>query len=262
LGSHDAHKSVIFEEPPPKEPPKPIAKRATGNINVDQEMLKLRRIFITGDINDDSAKVIVQQLLFLEADDPTAPVTIFINSGGGMVHSGFAIVDMMTQVRLKLPLKTVAYGRCFSIAALLLSAGSPGHRSAYENTRLMIHEPSCSYPKMQASDIFIKVEELRTQQGMLERILSERTGHTAAEIAATARDRYMSASEAKEFGLIDNIVPVTKQEAPKTLLPTAVVESQGLSTSDTKGQAQQESSISNPESQKVASPSPDAQRET
>eukprot|EP00415_Alexandrium_ostenfeldii_P003337 UN3337 len=105
------------------------------------------------------------------------------------------------------PLKTVAYGRCFSIAALLLAAGTPGLRLAYSNARLMIHEPSCSYPKLQCSDIMIKVDELRHTQCTLETILSARTGRPQAEIAtAVQRDRYMSVAEAQEFGIIDCVV--------------------------------------------------------
>lgn len=195
------------EAPPARPAARPSAQgtRRAGSVNVDQEMLHLRRIFITGEINDDSAKVVVQQLLYLEAEDPDAPVTIFINSGGGLVHSGIAILDVMSHVST--PLKTVAYGRCFSIAALLLAAGTPGLRLAYSNARLMIHEPSCSYPKLQCSDIMIKVDELRHTQSTLERILSARTGRPEAEIAAAVqRDRYMSVAEAQEFGIIDNVV--------------------------------------------------------
>jgi len=169
-------------------------------------MLKMRRVFITGDINDDSAKAIVQQLLYLEADDPHAPVTIFINSGGGLVHSGLALLDVIFGVSM--PIHTVAYGRCFSIAAILLSCGAPGRRAAYEHTRLMIHEPSCSYPKLQATDIIIKADELRHTQQTLESILSARTGRSQAEIAKSVlRDHYMSAQEAKGFGLVDMVLP-------------------------------------------------------
>jgi ATP-dependent Clp protease protease subunit len=167
-------------------------------------MLKVRRVFLTGDINDDTAKVLVQQLLWLEAEDPHAPVTIFINSGGGLVHSGLAILDFMDSSSM--PMKTVAYGRCFSIAALLLAAGTPGHRSAHTNARLMIHEPSCSYQKQTATDIMVKVDELRRMARQLEEILSARTGRSQEEIAAAvARDRYMSVTEAVDFGLIDHV---------------------------------------------------------
>eukprot|EP00913_Durusdinium_trenchii_P013451 g12631.t1 len=192
-------------------------------------MLKSRRLFLTGEVNDDSAKVLVQQLLFLEADDPEAPVTIFINSGGGLVHSGLAILDVMRNVST--PLKTVGYGRCFSIAAVLLAAGTPGHRSAYENARLMIHEtgrnnfldsgkhyccahvlwrtqePSCSYPKLSASDVILKAQELRHTKETLEFVLSVLTGKPKADIVdAVARDRYMSVQEAKSFGLLDTVI--------------------------------------------------------
>mmetsp|Transcript_15299 Transcript_15299/g.35802 ORF Transcript_15299/g.35802 Transcript_15299/m.35802 type:complete len:335 (+) Transcript_15299:200-1204(+) len=193
---------------PQEVPTKPATRRAAGSVNVDQEMLHLRRIFITGEINDDSAKLIVQQLFFLEAVDPDAPITVFINSGGGLVHSGLAILDVMTH--LSTPLKTVAYGRCFSIAALLLAAGTVGQRSAYSNVRLMIHEASCSYPKLQCTDVVIKVDELKHTQRTMETILSARTGRTPAEIAAALqRDKYMSVQEAIDFGLIDSVVPAT-----------------------------------------------------
>lgn len=203
------------QEPPAAkpEPPTSGSKKTTTTpsrtISVDQEMIKSRKIFLTGDINDDSAKTFVQQMLFLEAEDPNLPVTIFINSGGGLVHSGLAMLDIM--LRVSMPLKTVAYGRCFSIAAVLVAAGTQGQRSAFPHARLMIHEPSCSYPKLQASDIMIKAEELRHTKKVLEEVLSERTGRTHAEVeAAVSRDNYMSAAEAKEFGLIDHVLPSSK----------------------------------------------------
>lgn len=169
-------------------------------------MLKARRLFITGDINDDSAKVLVQQMLYMEAADPKAPVTLFINSGGGLVHSGLAILDVIASVSM--PVHTVGYGRCFSIAAVLLAAGAAGHRRVYGNARLMIHEPSCSYPKLQASDIIIKADELRNTQVTLESILSGFTGKSQEEVSkATMRDKYMSAAEAQAFGIVDVVVP-------------------------------------------------------
>lgn len=225
---------VLCLEDPPKTVPTripPLApKRApgsteppkrAGSVNVDQEMLKLRRIFLTGDINDDTARVFVQQLLYLEADDPHAPVTIFINSGGGLVHSGLAILDVMSHVST--PLHTVAYGRCFSIAALLLAAGTRGHRSAFSHVRLMIHEPSCSYPKLQCSDIMIKVDELRHTQQTLEQVLSVQTGRPREEISqAVARDRYMSVTEAIDFGIIDTVIPKGLPALPQTPQPLEV----------------------------------------
>lgn len=178
---------------------------AARTVNIDQEMLKARRVFLTGEVNDESAKVLTQQLLFLQADDPDTPVTIFINSGGGLVHSGLAILDVMTSVSM--PLKTVGYGRCFSIAAVLLAAGTPGNRSAYEHTRMMIHEPSCSYPKLPASDIILKADELRNTKETLETLLSTLTGKPQAMVSdMVARDRYMSVTEAKDFGLVDTII--------------------------------------------------------
>jgi ATP-dependent Clp protease protease subunit len=183
------------------------AKRpATGNVNVDQEMLKRRVLFLNGEITDDSAKVLVQQLLWLEAEDPQAPVTIYINSGGGFVHSGLALVDVMMSASM--PLKTVCAGRCHSMAALVLASGTHSHRSAFGNARMMIHEPSNSYSKMQATDMAIKVAELQNHSHTLARLFAERTGRSEAEILDFfSRDRYMSAKEAKEFGLIDDIRP-------------------------------------------------------
>jgi len=189
---------------------KPAApKRAAGTVSCDQEMLKLRRIFLTGEVNDDSAKRFVQELLYLEAEDPYAPVTIFINSGGGLVHSGLAILDVMSQVVM--PLRTIAYGRCFSIAAVLLAAGTPGQRFAFPHARLMIHEPSCAYSKLPVSDMVIKVDELRHTSQVLEELLCEKTGRSPAEVrAAVSRDNYMSVEDARKFGLIDNVVKSTR----------------------------------------------------
>merc|ERR1719437_246030 len=119
----------------------------------------------------------------------------------------------MSQVAM--PIATVAYGRCFSIAALLLAAGAPGRRTAYEHARLMVHEPSCSYPKMQATDLIIKVNEIEHTARTLSNILAARTGRSEAEVAAAvARDRYMSVVEAREFGLIDNIVHAAPARQP------------------------------------------------
>merc|ERR550514_1362527 len=132
------------------------------------------------------------------------PITLFINSGGGLVHSGLAIFDAMSSITPRV--ETVAYGRCFSIAALLLAAGERGHRSAYKNTRLMVHEPSCSYPKLQTADLIIKVAELENTRRTLEEALSDRTGRPECEISERiGRDMYMSANEAREFGIIDRI---------------------------------------------------------
>lgn len=196
----------------PATPPADPKKVVQRTVNIDQEMLKSRRLFLTGEVNDDMAKIFVQQLLFLEADDPDAPVTIFINSGGGLVHSGLAILDVMANVST--PLKTVCYGRCFSIAAVLLAAGTPGHRSAYEHARLMIHEPSCSYPKLSASDVILKAEELRNTKETLEAVLSRLTGKPLADIVdAVARDRYMSVQEGRDFGLVDSIISRTERRA-------------------------------------------------
>lgn len=196
----------------PATPPADPKKAVQRTVNIDQEMLKSRRLFLTGEVNDDMAKIFVQQLLFLEADDPNAPVTIFINSGGGLVHSGLAILDVMANVST--PLKTVCYGRCFSIAAVLLAAGTPGHRSAYEHARLMIHEPSCSYPKLSASDVILKAEELRNTKQTLEEVLSRLTGKPLADIVdAVARDRYMSVQEGRDFGLVDSIISQSERRA-------------------------------------------------
>lgn len=175
-------------------------------------MLKRRRIFITGEINDECAKVVAQYLLLFQDEDPRAPVTVFINSGGGLVHSGLAIVDVMRSVSM--PLHTVAYGRCHSIAVFLLLAGAPGHRTAYRNTRFMIHEPSCSYQKLQTTDINLKVEELGRQKRQLERVFSEFTGRPVEEVAVTMlRDRYFNVEEALEFGLLDGVVPQPLRDA-------------------------------------------------
>lgn len=189
-------------------------KRPSGTISVDQEALRARRLFLTGDINDDMAKAFVQQILYLESEDPETPVTVYINSGGGSVHSGLAILDIMSSVRM--PVATVAYGRAMSIAALLLAGGTPGRRSAYANTRLMVHEPSCSYPKLQASDLKIKMAELeRTRQTMVS-IFASRVGRPEAEVAEEiGRDRYLSAAEAKTFGLLDTVFEDPRPPVPE-----------------------------------------------
>lgn len=206
------HKSE--PEAKPKTSGKGATKRPNGTISVDQEALRARRLFLTGDINDDMAKVFVQQLLYLETEDPEAPVTVYINSGGGSVHSGLAILDVMSSVTM--PVVTVAYGRAMSIAALLLAGGTPGRRSAYANTRLMVHEPSCSYPKLQASDLKIKMAELERTRRTLVAVFASRVGRPEAEVAAEiGRDRYLSAAEAKTFGLLDTVFEDPRPPAPE-----------------------------------------------
>jgi len=180
------------------------SKSRQRTINLEQEMIRSRRIYLTGEINDDTAKDVIQKLLFFEAEDPSAPVTLFINSGGGFVHSGFAIKDMMAHVST--PVRTVAVGRCLSIAALVLAGGEHGQRFAAPSCRIMIHEPQCAYPKNTSTNLTTKINELNNTSQTYMETLSKFCRRPLEEVSvAVLKETYMSPAEGVEFGIIDGL---------------------------------------------------------
>ena len=166
-------------------------------------LLKDRIIFLGTEIDDNVANAIVAQLLFLEAEDPEKDIIMYINSPGGVVTAGMAIYDTMNYI--KPDVQTVCIGQAASMGALLLSAGAKGKRFALEHSRIMIHQP-LGGARGQATDIEIQAKEILRMKEMLSQILANVSGKSVEEILRdTERDNYMSAQEAVEYGLIDQV---------------------------------------------------------
>jgi ATP-dependent Clp protease protease subunit len=166
--------------------------------------LRERIIFLNGEVNDDIAALVCAQLLLLEADNPKRPISLYINSPGGLVTSGFAIYDTMQFVRA--PVHTLCMGTARSMGSFLLMAGEPGERTALPNASILIHQPLGGY-QGQASDILIHAEETRKTKRRMTELYSQRCGRTYEEFErAMDRDYFMTAQEAQTWGLIDRIV--------------------------------------------------------
>lgn len=177
--------------------------RSERAYDVYSRLLKDRIIFLGTEIDDNVANAIVAQLLFLEAEDPDKDIIMYINSPGGVVTAGMAIYDTMNYI--KPDIQTVCIGQAASMGALLLGAGAKGKRFALEHARIMIHQP-LGGASGQATDIEIQAKEILRIKKMLSQILADSTGKSLDEILKdTERDNYMSAEEAKEYGLIDQV---------------------------------------------------------
>ena len=163
-----------------------------------------RIIILSNEVNDDIASLVVSQLLFLESQDPNKDISLYINSPGGSVSAGFAIYDTMNYV--KCDVSTICMGLAASMGAFLLAGGAKGKRLALPNADIMIHQPSGG-AKGQETEIRIVAEQILKTRSRLNEILAENTGKPLEVIQAdTERDNYMTAAEAKEYGLIDEIV--------------------------------------------------------
>ena len=187
-------------------PPMVIEQTARGERGYDiwSRLLKDRIIYMGQEVDDDMANILVAQLLFLEADDPERDVTMYINSPGGVITSGMAIYDTMQHI--KPDVATVCVGMAASMGALLLAAGTKGKRMATPHSRIMIHQPSGG-GRGQASDLEIQLAEILKSKEMTSRVLANHTGQTQERILEdTERDNYLSAVEAKEYGLIDRVL--------------------------------------------------------
>lgn len=172
--------------------------------DIYSRLLKERIIFLGTQVNDDVANVIIAQLLFLEADDPDKDITFYINSPGGSVTAGLAIYDTMQYI--KCDIATLCMGQAASMGAFLLGAGTKGKRHSLPNSRIMIHQPMGGF-QGQASDIDIHAKEILRMREDLNKMLAKATGQTLKKIAKdTDRDYYMSAVEAKKYGLIDKVL--------------------------------------------------------
>jgi ATP-dependent Clp protease protease subunit len=178
--------------------------RGERSYDIYSRLLKERIIFLGEEVHDVSASIIVAQLLFLEADDPEKDIQLYINSPGGSVTAGMAIYDTMQYI--KCDVSTVCIGLAASMGALLLAGGEKGKRFALPNAEMMIHQPSGG-ARGQATDIQIVAEHIIKTREKLNRILADKTGQPLEVIQEdTERDNYMSAREAKEYGLIDEIL--------------------------------------------------------
>ena len=172
--------------------------------DIYSRLLKERIIFIADEVNDQTASLVVAQLLFLESEDPNKDIQLYINSPGGSVTAGMAIYDTMNYI--KCDVSTICIGMAASMGAFLLSSGAKGKRLALPNAEVMIHQPSGG-AKGQATEIQIVAENILKTKKKLNEILAANTGQTVEKIAEdTERDNFMSAEEAKAYGLIDEIV--------------------------------------------------------
>jgi ATP-dependent Clp protease, protease subunit len=177
-------------------------------------LLKDRIIMLGTPVNDDVANIIVAQLLFLESEDPDKGINLYINSPGGSVTAGLAIYDTMQYV--KCPVSTICVGQAASMGALLLLAGAKGKRYALPNSRIMIHQP-LGGAQGQATDIDIQAKEILRLRSYINGLIVKHTGHTIERIEKdTERDYFMSAEDARQYGLIDEVV-----EKQRIMTPTA-----------------------------------------
>ncbi len=178
--------------------------RGERSYDIYSRLLKDRIVFIGSGIDDDVANLVIAQLLFLEAEDPDKDINIYINSPGGMVTAGMAIYDTMQFIKPQVA--TVCIGQAASMAAVLLAGGAHGKRTALTNARILIHQPMGG-TRGQATEIEIHAKEILRMREELNRLLSRHTGQPFERIAAdTERDYFMSAEQAKAYGIIDNVV--------------------------------------------------------
>ena len=178
--------------------------RGERSYDIYSRLLQDRIVLLSGEVNDESANLIVAQLLFLQAQDPKKEISVYVNSPGGSVTAGLAIYDTMQFV--KCPIATYCIGQAASMGAILLTAGTKGRRFSLPNARIMIHQP-WGGAEGKASDIEITAREILRLKEKLNEILSAHSGKKMADVVKdTDRDHFMSAAEAKEWGLIDEVL--------------------------------------------------------
>jgi ATP-dependent Clp protease, protease subunit len=188
-------------------PPYVIERSSRGERSYDifSRLLMDRIVFLGTPVNDDVANIIIAQLLFLQADNPDRDIHLYINSPGGSVSAGLAIYDTMQF--LKAPVNTICMGMAASMGAFLLSAGRKGKRFALPHSRIMIHQPSQSGGGGTASDIEIQAKEIIYLRSKLNELMAKHSGQSVEQVEKdTDRDRFMSADEAKEYGLVDTVI--------------------------------------------------------
>tara|TARA_Y100000817_G_scaffold308539_1_gene296436 strand:- start:279 stop:890 length:612 start_codon:yes stop_codon:yes gene_type:complete len=176
--------------------------------DIYSRLLKERIVFLVGGVNDSVASLVTAQLLFLESENPKKEIYFYINSPGGLVTSGLGIYDTMQYI--KSPVSTLCIGQASSMGSFLLAAGEKGKRFSLPNSRIMVHQPSAGF-QGQATDIQIHAKEILSLKERLNKIYSKHTGKSVKEIAvALERDKFLTAEEAKDFGLIDSVVEKRK----------------------------------------------------
>ena len=186
------------------------SSRGERAFDIYSRLLKERVIFVTGGVEDYMASLITAQLLFLEAENPKKEISMYINSPGGVVTSGMAIYDTMQYIRA--PVATLCIGQAASMGSLLLAAGESGMRFALPNARIMVHQPSGGF-QGQASDIERHAQEILDMRTRLNKIYVEHTGQTLRKIEdALERDTFMTAEQAKDFGLVDEVTTKRAEE--------------------------------------------------
>lgn len=186
--------------------PMVVEQTARGERGYDiySRLLKDRIVFLGTPVNDDVANVIIAQMLFLDYEDPEKEINLYINSPGGVVSAGLGIYDMMQY--LKCPVSTICMGQAASMAAVLLAAGTKGRRKCLPNARVMIHQPSGG-AQGQSSDIQLQALEIQRTRDILNGILAKHSGQKIDVINKdTDRDNFMSAEEAKKYGLVDDVI--------------------------------------------------------
>ena len=180
------------------------SNRGERAYDIYSRLLKERIVFVVGPINDNVASLVTAQLLFLESEDPKKEISLYINSPGGLVTAGLGIYDTMQYIKPEV--STLCIGQACSMGSFLLAAGENGKRFSLPNSRIMVHQPSAGF-QGQATDIEIHANEVLSLKKRLNEIYSKHTGKTVDEIkSALERDNFMTASDAKSFGLIDTVV--------------------------------------------------------
>ena len=180
------------------------SNRGERAYDIYSRLLKERIVFLVGPVNDHASTLITAQLLFLESENPKKEISFYINSPGGLVTSGFGIYDTMQYI--KPAVSTLCIGQASSMGSFLLSAGEKGKRFSLPNSRIMVHQPSAGY-QGQATDIEIHAKEILSLKGRLNKIYAKHTKKSETEIKkALERDNFMTPQEAKDFGLIDEVV--------------------------------------------------------
>ena len=180
------------------------SNRGERAYDIYSRLLKERIVFLVGPVNDSAASLITAQLLFLESENPKKEIYLYINSPGGLVTSGLGIYDTMQYIKSEV--STLCIGQAASMASFLLAAGEKGKRFSLPNSRVMVHQPSAGFTG-QATDIEIHAKEVLSLKKRLNEIYSKHTGKSVEEVkAALERDNFMTAENAKSFGLIDKVV--------------------------------------------------------
>ena len=193
--------------------PMVVEQTSSGETSYDifSRLFKERIIFVSGPVHDGMATLIVAQLLFLEAENPSKEIAMYINSPGGVVTSGLSIYDTMQYIRPKV--STLCIGQAASMGSLLLAAGDPGMRYSLPNSRVMVHQPSGGF-QGQASDIALQAKEILELKERLNKIYVKHCGQTLKKVeAALDRDNFMTAEAAKDWGIIDQIVDKRSEDS-------------------------------------------------